>query len=205
MRAIDWFLGVNDQIPLIELSTGLCLNGLHPDRANANGGAESVLSYLLGLAEPREFERAALAAPALPLSKLVNGIKCVRTSSSIPSGSRLVPTPILEPAFTPPEARSRAGKYSIGAVLLDKSDPSKVLAPSREPLVRPERRERRVRPQCGLGVRGHASGRLCYFAVRYLRHILEFCDNQNCGAAERYRRVARGRSQVYVMNEAERP
>ena len=33
-------------------------------------------------------------------------------------------------------------KYSIGAVLLDKSDPSRVLARSREPLVRPEPSER---------------------------------------------------------------
>jgi len=33
-------------------------------------------------------------------------------------------------------------KYSIGAVLLDKKDPSKVLARSREPLVRPEPAER---------------------------------------------------------------
>lgn len=33
-------------------------------------------------------------------------------------------------------------KYAIGAVLLDKSDPSKVLARSREPLVRPDAKER---------------------------------------------------------------
>ena len=33
-------------------------------------------------------------------------------------------------------------KYSIGAVLLDKTDPSKILARSREPLVRPEPTER---------------------------------------------------------------
>jgi predicted GH43/DUF377 family glycosyl hydrolase len=33
-------------------------------------------------------------------------------------------------------------KYSIGAVLLDKKDPSKVLARSRAPLVRPEPSER---------------------------------------------------------------
>ena len=33
-------------------------------------------------------------------------------------------------------------KYSIGAVLLDKNDPSKVLARSREPLIRPEPTER---------------------------------------------------------------
>ena len=33
-------------------------------------------------------------------------------------------------------------KYSIGAVLLDKADPSKILARAREPLVRPEPSER---------------------------------------------------------------
>jgi predicted GH43/DUF377 family glycosyl hydrolase len=33
-------------------------------------------------------------------------------------------------------------RYSIGAVLLDKADPTKVLARSREPLVRPEASER---------------------------------------------------------------
>jgi predicted GH43/DUF377 family glycosyl hydrolase len=33
-------------------------------------------------------------------------------------------------------------KYSIGAVLLDKKDPSKILARTREPLVRPEPTER---------------------------------------------------------------
>ena len=33
-------------------------------------------------------------------------------------------------------------KYAIGAVLLDKKDPSKVLARSREPLVRPDATER---------------------------------------------------------------
>lgn len=33
-------------------------------------------------------------------------------------------------------------KYSIGAVLLDKTDPSKVLARSREPLIRPDPKER---------------------------------------------------------------
>ena len=33
-------------------------------------------------------------------------------------------------------------KYSIGALLLDKRDPSKILGRSREPLVRPEPTER---------------------------------------------------------------
>lgn len=54
MQAFNWFLGCNDlQIALADRDTGSCLDGLHADRANANKGAESVLSYLLGLAEIR--------------------------------------------------------------------------------------------------------------------------------------------------------
>jgi len=60
MRAFSWFLGENDlQTALIDFQTGSCLDGLHPDRANENKGAESVLSYLLGLLEIRRFKRAA--------------------------------------------------------------------------------------------------------------------------------------------------
>ncbi len=55
--AFAWFLGSNDlNVSLIDPQTGSCLDGLHPDRANANMGAESVLSYLLGLAELRSFQ-----------------------------------------------------------------------------------------------------------------------------------------------------
>lgn len=51
-RAFDWFLGANDlNVPLVDIATGSCRDGLHPDRANENRGAESVLSYLLGLAD----------------------------------------------------------------------------------------------------------------------------------------------------------
>ena len=58
MRAFGWFLGENDlQATLISANTGGCLDGLHPDRPNENKGAESVLSYLLGLVEIREFMR----------------------------------------------------------------------------------------------------------------------------------------------------
>jgi hypothetical protein len=53
-RAFAWFLGSNDlSLTLIDSETGGCLDGLHPDRANENRGAESVLSYLLGLAQMR--------------------------------------------------------------------------------------------------------------------------------------------------------
>ena len=57
-RAFRWFLGDNDLgIPLIDAETGACFDGLHCDRRNENNGAESVLSYLLGLTEMRRFAR----------------------------------------------------------------------------------------------------------------------------------------------------
>jgi glycosyltransferase involved in cell wall biosynthesis len=53
-RAFDWFLGANDlAVPLVDLDTGSCRDGLHPDRANENRGGESVVCYILGLAEIR--------------------------------------------------------------------------------------------------------------------------------------------------------
>jgi glycosyltransferase involved in cell wall biosynthesis len=53
-----WFLGSNDlSVPLVDLQTGSCRDGLHPDRANENRGGESVVSFLLGLAEIRQLER----------------------------------------------------------------------------------------------------------------------------------------------------
>jgi hypothetical protein len=59
MRAFAWFLGGNDlALPLVDVETGSCRDGLHPDRANENRGGESVLSYLLGLAEIRQLARA---------------------------------------------------------------------------------------------------------------------------------------------------
>lgn len=58
-RAFAWFLGSNDlAIPLVDLDTGSCRDGLHPERANENRGGESVVSYLLGLAEMRALARA---------------------------------------------------------------------------------------------------------------------------------------------------
>jgi glycosyltransferase involved in cell wall biosynthesis len=58
-RAFAWFLGTNDlKSPLADLETGACRDGLHPDRANENRGGESVVSYLLGLAEMRQLARA---------------------------------------------------------------------------------------------------------------------------------------------------
>jgi glycosyltransferase involved in cell wall biosynthesis len=57
-RVFAWFLGSNDlSTALVDLETGSCCDGLHPDRANENLGGESVLSYLLGLAEIRQLAR----------------------------------------------------------------------------------------------------------------------------------------------------
>ncbi len=57
-RAFAWFLGRNDlSSPLIDPESGSCRDGLHPDRANENKGGESVVCYLLGLAEMRELAR----------------------------------------------------------------------------------------------------------------------------------------------------
>ena len=45
------------RLPLIDLETGSCRDGLHPDRVNENRGGESVVSYLLSLAEIRQAHR----------------------------------------------------------------------------------------------------------------------------------------------------
>jgi glycosyltransferase involved in cell wall biosynthesis len=63
-RAFTWFLGKNDlSLPVADLETGSCRDGLHPDRRNENRGGESVVSYLLSLAEMRQVFRTHQAAP----------------------------------------------------------------------------------------------------------------------------------------------
>ena len=58
-RAFAWFLGANDlAVELVDVATGRCRDGLHPDRANENRGAESTLSYLLGLADMKRLDDA---------------------------------------------------------------------------------------------------------------------------------------------------
>jgi hypothetical protein len=63
-RAFKWFLGQNDlRLALYNPATGGCRDGLHPNRANQNEGAESTVSFLLSLVEMR------LAENALTLSR----------------------------------------------------------------------------------------------------------------------------------------
>ena len=53
-RAFEWFLGRNDLgLPIYDPTTGGCQDGLHPDRANENQGAESTLAFLQALLELR--------------------------------------------------------------------------------------------------------------------------------------------------------
>jgi glycosyltransferase involved in cell wall biosynthesis len=56
--AFNWFLGDNDlQVSLYDSETGGCRDGLHPDRANQNQGAESTLSFLMALLEMRALQK----------------------------------------------------------------------------------------------------------------------------------------------------
>jgi len=58
--AFEWFLGRNDLgRPLYDPTTGGCFDGLHPDGANRNQGAESTLAYLLARTETESLHRAA--------------------------------------------------------------------------------------------------------------------------------------------------
>jgi len=53
-RVFEWFLGRNDlNLPVYDPMTGGCRDGLHPDRANENQGAESTLAFLQALLELR--------------------------------------------------------------------------------------------------------------------------------------------------------
>jgi hypothetical protein len=62
-RAFEWFLGRNDlNLPIYDPTTGGCRDGLHPDRANENQGAESTLAFLQSLLELRLAENTLLSA-----------------------------------------------------------------------------------------------------------------------------------------------
>lgn len=66
LRAFAWFMGENDlSMPLVDLETGACRDGLHRDRPNENRGGESVVSYLLSLAEIRQLSRMSGDRPKL--------------------------------------------------------------------------------------------------------------------------------------------
>ena len=68
----EWFTGRNQlDLPLYDPASGGCRDGLHPDRANENQGAESTLSFLLALVELLAVERFA-DVPRPPSAVLVS-------------------------------------------------------------------------------------------------------------------------------------
>jgi glycosyltransferase involved in cell wall biosynthesis len=98
-RAFDWFLGGNDLgLALVEAETGACRDGLHADRLNENRGAESVVAYLLGLADMRRFERADTTQVAAP-SRAVHAAQRIDLQQF---RGRLVANDVSKPAGTLP-------------------------------------------------------------------------------------------------------
>lgn len=76
LRAFAWFLGSNDlSTPLVDVETGSCRDGLHPDRSNENRGGESVVSYLLALAEIRQLHRVGSSRLKPPLLRALHADK----------------------------------------------------------------------------------------------------------------------------------
>jgi glycosyltransferase involved in cell wall biosynthesis len=66
LTAFRWFTGHNDlATSLIDPATGGCADGLHPGGLNENMGAESVLSYLLALAELRRLSQVTVVPEAV--------------------------------------------------------------------------------------------------------------------------------------------
>ena len=110
-QAFDWFQGRNILgLNLIDPMTGGCSDGLHPDRANANQGAESSLSYLLALVEVRHHTRIMARnqarAAMIPARRIDQRI----TAPRMTSGGSLVSIPVPKPPEPLSAARSGQGR-----------------------------------------------------------------------------------------------
>jgi glycosyltransferase involved in cell wall biosynthesis len=111
MRAFSWFLGENDlQIPLVDPDTGSCSDGLHPDRPNENKGAESLLSYLLGLVEIRQFQRAMVIDRTRPESRSVRSTANRAIAPRTSPGGPIVASPIRDSSDLTSAPRSGPGR-----------------------------------------------------------------------------------------------
>jgi hypothetical protein len=100
MRVFGWFLGDNDLgLHLVDVETGSCRDGLHPDRANENRGGESVVCYLLSLAEIRQLAHQHLDLPKRAATSVIT----VRTPEFAlqPNRGPSVANAISEPADPP--------------------------------------------------------------------------------------------------------
>ena len=109
--AFAWFLGRNDlATPLADPETGSCRDGLHRDRANENRGAESVLSYLLGVVEMRQFYRSIAIEQEKQAINLVRGDQSRAAVSVANRGGSVVSIPVLEPTSVASQARPGSGR-----------------------------------------------------------------------------------------------
>jgi glycosyltransferase involved in cell wall biosynthesis len=84
-RAYSWFLGQNAlRQSLYDGRTGGCRDGLHADRVNENQGAESTISFLLGLLEMRALDRPTASDKAMPRAKtsVLQGVGNTRVMAS---------------------------------------------------------------------------------------------------------------------------
>jgi hypothetical protein len=80
-RAFAWFFGSNDlATSLVDVETGACRDGLHPDRVNENRGGESLVSYLLALAEIRQLDRGNPRTKSQPMRAVRTGVPTVPTT-----------------------------------------------------------------------------------------------------------------------------
>lgn len=108
--AFAWFMGENDlRSTLIDSETGRCWDGLHPDRPNENTGAESALSYLLGLIDVRQLSREVAINRSTPVSNFARLVAERPMASMAPKGSSFASTRISEPASTLSTSRSGQG------------------------------------------------------------------------------------------------
>jgi hypothetical protein len=63
-QVFQWYLGQNDlNVPLYDLQTGACYDGLGPEGSNLNQGAESTLAWLLALTDMHRQHAARSAQP----------------------------------------------------------------------------------------------------------------------------------------------
>jgi hypothetical protein len=98
MRIFGWFLGENDLgLSLVDVETGGCRDGLHPDRANENRGGESVVCYLLSLAEIRQLAYLNLRLPKRAVASALTERRTAEFSVQ-PTRGPIVTSAISEPA-----------------------------------------------------------------------------------------------------------
>ena len=110
-RAFGWFLGDNDiQTTLIDLRTGAGCDGLHIDRRNENKGAESTLSYLLGLAELRKFARTTARENNNHVAQLIRNAS--RSGFNQPAQ---MPNFIINPVNPPVKSLSAKRDVTVGS------------------------------------------------------------------------------------------